>query len=238
MRTLAWVMVLVPLLVLVTGCGSRPVATGDNGKVSGAKKKRPVVKNVPQPATKIDVPEDLYDSPSAALADVKRWVDSKDAKAGQELLKTEAWLIRRGDKIVPELTARVENTQEDLAIRMTACRVLSKLGAVGRPAVMAAVDSSPKQLRVKAIESLGRIKPADKASVDKLIKLLDDKDYEIRKAALLGIGATEKAGAPAVSKLMDILNDTKEDETIRSLAKVALKKVDPRKGLMGADKER
>ncbi|WP_425617932.1 HEAT repeat domain-containing protein [Anatilimnocola sp. NA78] len=237
MRTLAWVIVLVPLLFLFTGCGSRPVATADNGgKV--VKKKRPVAKNVPQPATKIDVPEDLYDSPAAALADVKRWVDSKDGNAGQALLKTEAWLIRRGDKIVPELTARVEDKNEDLAIRMTACRVLSKMGPVGRPAVLAATDSSPVQLRVKAIECLGRIKPADKASVDKLMTLLDDKEYDIRKAALLGIAATDKAGAPAVSKLMDMLNDTKEDETIRSLAKVALKKVDPRKGLMGADKER
>ncbi|QDU26297.1 HEAT repeat protein [Anatilimnocola aggregata] len=237
MRTLVWVLLLLPSLFLVVGCGERPVATADSGAKS-VKKKRPLAKNIPQPATKIDVPEDLYDSPAAALADVKRWVDSKDSKAGQVLLKTEAWLIRRGDAIVPELTARVEDTSEDLAIRMTACRVLSKMGPVGRPAVLAAIDSSPQQLRVKAIESLGRIKPADKASVDKLIKLLDDKEYDIRKAALLGISATEKAGASATTRLMKLLNDTNEDETIRSLAKVALKKVDPRKGLMGADKEK
>jgi hypothetical protein len=35
---------------------------------------------------------------------------------------------------------------------------------------------------------------------------------------------------------MKTLNNTNEDETVRSLAKDALKKVDPRKGLQGADK--
>ena len=114
--------------------------------------------------------------------------------------------------------------------------ILAKLGPPGRPAVTAATDSPKKELRVKAIESLGRIKPVEKASLDKLMSLLDDKEYDIRKAALLGIKATEKEGAAATTRLMAVLNDTKEDETIRSLAKDALKSVDPRKGLMGADK--
>ena len=71
-----------------------------------------------------------------------------------------------------------------------------------------------------------------------LLALIDDKDNDIRRAAILGLTATKKDGSAAVPKLMDTLNNVNEDETIRSLAKVALKSVDPRKGLMGADKER
>lgn len=219
-------------LGVLTGCGERPVATAE----SGSKKK--VKKPATKPAAKIDIPENLYSSVPEALADAQRLVESKDPNAGHLLLKTETWIVRQGTSSVPLLAARVADDSENLYIRMTACRVLSKLGAPGRPAVTAATDSSKKELRVKAIECLGRIDPVEKASVDKLIALIDDKDYDVRKAALIGIAATKKDGSAATSKLMDTLNNTNEDETIRSLAKVALKAVDPRKGLMGADKER
>lgn len=215
---------------LLTGCGERPVANAEKGKP----KKKPGTK----PATKIDIPENMYGSVPEALADAKRLVETKDPNAGHLLLKTETWIVRQGNGNVPLLAARVADDGENLYIRMTACRVLSKLGAPGRPAVTAATSSSKKELRVKAIECLGRIDPVEKESVDKLIALIDDKDYDIRKAALLGLTATKKAGSAAVPKLMDTLNNVNEDETIRSLAKVALKAVDPRKGLMGADKER
>ncbi len=233
MRTLVFLGVILQLAVVLTGCGEMPAAKSDNG---GSKK--PKAKSATKPATKIEIDPNMYGSVPEALADVKRLVDSKDPKAPQTLLKTETWILRQGDKNVAMLAERVADNSENLAIRMTACRILAKLGAPGRPAVTAATDSSNKNLRVKALECLGRIKPVEKASVDKLIGLIDDKDYDIRKAALIGISATEKAGAAAVPKLMDTLNNTKEDETIRSLAKVALKSVDPRKGLMGADKER
>jgi hypothetical protein len=228
----AWAgLLLVIMAMVLSGCGARPVANADNG---GKKKKRPGA----VPAKKIEIDPNMYGSVPEALADVKRLVDTKDPNAGHELLKTETWILRQGNGNVSMLAARVADDNENLAIRMTACRILSKFGAPGRPAVTAATDSPKKELRVKAIECLGRIDPVEKASVDKLISLIDDKDYEIRKAALLGISATKTAGSAAVPKLMDTLNNANEDETIRSLAKVALKSVDPRKGLMGADKER
>jgi HEAT repeat protein len=146
--------------------------------------------------------------------------------------------VRQGDKNVSALAARVADDSENLAVRMTACRVLMKLGAPGRPAVTAATDSPKKELRVKAIECLGRIDPVEKASVDKLISLLDDKDNDIRRAALLGLTSTGKDGSKATNKLTAMLNDLNEDEKIRDLVKGTLKAVDPRKGLMGADKAR
>lgn len=215
-------------VLLLAGCGDRPVANADPKK----KAKKPGAK----PATKIDIDPNMYGSVPEALADVKRLVESGNASAGHELLKTETWILRQGEGNVGLLSERVADSNENLAIRMTACRILSKLGPSGRPAVIAATDSPKKELRVKAIECLGRIKPVERASLEKLMTLIDEKDYDIRKAALLGIKATEKEGAAATTKLMEVLNNTSEDETIRSLAKDALKSVDPRKGLMGADK--
>jgi hypothetical protein len=229
MRAVVSGLCLVALILLLTGCGDRPVANADPNK---KKPKKPGAK----PATKIDIDPNMYASVPAALEDVKRLAASGEASAGHELLKTETWIVRQGDGSVALLAERVADNGENLAVRMTACRILAKLGPPGRPAVTAATDSPKKELRVKAIESLGRIKPVEKASLDKLMSLLDDKEYDIRKAALLGIKATDKEGAAATTRLMAVLNDTKEDETIRSLAKDALKSVDPRKGLMGADK--
>jgi HEAT repeat protein len=235
MRILAGMCVLLMLLIAGAGCGDMPVAQS----AAQAKKKKAKAPGA-KPAAKIEIDPNKYANLDEALADVARIAAtaSKDAGAGHELLKSETWIVRQGDKNVAALAARVADDSENLAVRMTACRVLSKLGAPGRPAVTSATDSPKKELRVKAIECLGRIDPVDKASVDKLIALLDDKDNDIRRAALLGLTATKQDGAKSTSKLMDILNDTKEDETIRSLAKVALKSVDPRKGLMGADKKR
>jgi HEAT repeat protein len=99
---------------------------------------------------------------------------------------------------------------------------------------MEATASEPKELRVKAIECLGRIKPTSKEIVDKVIGLIDDPDYEQRKAALGALASIGKPAAKAKDRLIEILNNAKEDETIRSLAKKALKEVDPRKGLMNA----
>lgn len=229
MRAVVSCLWLVALMLLLTGCGDRPVANAD------PKKKKPK-KPGAVPAAKIDIDPNMYGSVAEAFEDVKRLAASGEASAGHELLKTETWIVRQGEQNVGMLSERVADNGENLAVRMTACRILAKLGPPGRPAVIAATDSSKKELRVKAIESLGRIKPVDRASVDKLMSLLDDKEYDIRKAALLGIKATEKEGAAATTKLMSVLNNTNEDETIRSLAKDALKSVDPRKGLMGADK--
>ena len=230
MRALVCSFLFLSFLLLLVGCGEMPTAKSDTKK----KPKPPGAK----PATKVEIDPNRYASVPEALADVKRLVESGDANAGHEMLKTETWILRQGEQSVPLLAERVADNGENLAIRMTACRVLSKLGPPGLPAVTAATDSPKKELRVKAIECLGRIKPVQKASLDKLISLLDDKEYDIRKAALLGIKATGKEGAAATTKLMAVLNNTSEDETIRSLAKDALKSVDPRKGLMGADKQK
>ena len=146
----------------------------------------------------------------------------------------------RGRRIAPDLEALIKDKAAGLRTRLTACRVLTRLGPVSVPALLVAVEDETQQLRLKAIECLGRVKPTSADVVTRLVALMDNENYEIRKSAFRAItvvGPPAKQHDPQlVEKLTNTLNDLKEDETIRSLAHDALKKIDPRKGLMGAEK--
>ena len=86
--------------------------------------------------------------------------------------------------------------------------------------------------RTGYVMDLARLKEVvSKEIVEKVISLIDDKDFEHRKAAIGALASIGKPAAAAKDRLQDILNDMNEDETIRGLAKKALKAVDPRKGL-------
>ncbi len=225
---------LATLMCFLVGCGGQ--ASGKAAKKTSKKAvpKKPAETFVPPPPPpKVD--QNAFADVDDAMAKVEELVKDQDEKTGQELLKVETWLQMQGDKITPELAERIKDTGGSLPTRFTACRVLMKLGpAAATPVLMEATASEPRELRVKAIECLGRLKPTSKQIVEKIISLIDDKDYEQRKAAIGALASIGKPAAAAKDRLQAILNDTKEDEMIRSLAKKALKEVDPRKGLMNA----
>jgi HEAT repeat protein len=106
---------------------------------------------------------------------------------------------------------------------------------VATPTLMEGIGGEPKQLRLKAIESLGRVEPSSNEIVTKLLALVEEQDFDTRKAALSGLKDVGVPAQAAADKLQAILNDSNEDETIRSLAKAALKAVDPRTGLMKSE---
>ncbi|MGI8979379.1 MAG: HEAT repeat domain-containing protein [Pirellulaceae bacterium] len=223
------------LLCFLVGCGGQ-ASSGKSAKKTSKKPapKKPAEAFIPPPLPpKVD--QDAFASVDAAMAAVEELVKDQDEKTGQELLKVETWLQMQGDKIAPELAARLQDTSGPLPTRITACRIVMKLGpSAAAPILMEATASEPRELRVKAIECLGRLKPTSKEIVEKIIRLIDDPEYEQRKAALGALASIGKPAGQAKDRLQAILNDTKEDETIRSLAKKALKAVDPRKGLMNA----
>lgn len=184
--------------------------------------------NLQPPAVK----PDEYPSLEAAFADVEKM--SADPLGGQKLSRIERWLDLQGERIAPDLAERIQDPATGLATRLTACRVLARMGPVATPTLLAALEGEPQQLRLKAIQSLGRVQPSSAPIVNKLLALLDEPDFETRKAALGGLKEIGPPAQEAVEKLMHLLNDTSEDETIRSLAKEALKSVQPRRGLMNA----
>jgi HEAT repeat protein len=228
--------ILFAALVGLSGCG--PVAAAKKP----AKKKPATTTVATRPTLQAPkVEQSAYASVAAAMADVERVSTLDDPnEANETLLKVETWLNMQGARIAPELEALIKDTGAGLPSRLTACRVLARLGPVALPTLLEATGGEPPLLRRKAIESLGRVKPPSAEAVTKLVSLLDDEDNEVRRSAL---GALGHIGQPAkqhepqlVQKLTSILNDVNEDETVRSMAKDALKKIDPRRGLMGAEK--
>lgn len=235
-KRLTVLLALAALSMFLSGCGGQPAARSKatSKKVSA---KNTVARKTAEPfvlpPSPPKVEQDAFASVDEAMAAVEELVKNPGEKQGQELMKVETWLQMQGTRITPQLAEKIKDQKEPLPTRITACRVLTRLGpAAATPVLMEATASEPKELRVKAIECLGRIKPTTSDIVDKVIVLVDDPDYEQRKAALGSLASIGKPAAKAKDRLMEILNDTQEDETIRSLAKKALKEVDPRTGLM------
>jgi HEAT repeat protein len=212
------------------GCGEVPAAAAKKSGKQQAARATLMVDDRPKLP---QVTQAEYASLDAAWADVEKL--SSDPTGGQKLLRIERWLGLQGDKIAPELAAKINDPSAGLATRLTACRVLARLGPVATPTLLGAIGGEPKQLRLKAIESLGRVEPPSDEIVKRLLALVDDQDFATRKAALGGLKDVGVPAKQAVDKLQTILNDPQEDETIRSLAKAALKAVDPRTGLMKAE---
>lgn len=229
---LGWSLSLALVASMLMGCGPAIAA-----KKPAKKAATTTVAARPTPqAPRVD--QDAYASVDAAMADVESVVGLGPDEANRKLLKVETWLNMQGAKIAPDLETKIKDPATGLATRLTACRVLTRLGPVAVPALMTAADSETKQLRLKAIECLGRVKPTSAEIVSRLTSSMGNEDYEIRKGAFRALAVV---GPPAqqhdpqlVDKLTSVLNDVKEDETVRSLAHDALKKIDPRKGLMNA----
>lgn len=230
-RGTAQLVFLALVALLVIGCGPRSTTTSKPSK----KKKQPTVAAdaKPKPAA---APLEFSSVPQAL--DAVEQMSLSGNPSSQELMQIEQWLSSKGTQAAPELSAALADPNRHLAVRITACRALARLGPTGKQPLLQAASAEPRQLRLKATESLGRIKPTDKAIVDQLVTLLNSDDFDQRKAALTALAtigpAASKADPKLVDKLTGLLNDTKQDETIRGLAKTALKRVDPRTGLQDA----
>ncbi|MCU0876297.1 MAG: HEAT repeat domain-containing protein [Pirellulaceae bacterium] len=82
------------------------------------------------------------------------------------------------------------------------------LGRIGPPAVpplVAALESSDPQARLRAAEVLARMGSDAKAAVPALTRLLDDPDEQIRKAATRALGRIGPAAEEAVPALVRAL---------------------------------
>lgn len=227
MRRLLVLMIAVLLASALAGCGEMPVKAA---KKPSKKKSVAAVDDRPKLP---EVTHADFANLDAAFAEVETL--ATDPTGGQKLVRVERWLSLQGDKIAGDLAAKIKDPSAGLATRLTACRALSRLGPVATPTLMEAIGGEPKQLRLKAIECLGRVEPSSDEIVARLLVLVDDQDFETRKTAINGlkdVGVTAKNSA---EKLQSLLNDPQEDETIRSVAKAALKAVDPRTGLMKAE---
>lgn len=211
-------------VVLIAGCGdSQP-----EPKKTVAKKPKK-----PEPAKldikPVEIPPDAFPSVEAALVELERVLALPDGdERKQAEIRAEGWLVLQQEKAVPAVAAWAADSQKGLPARITACRILRRLGPTGTDTLLVVASTGESvQLRRKAIESLGSMKPEAK-TVNKLIELLDDSDTQIQGQvidSLIRIGEPAKAA----SKKLNELRQTHAEEQIRVAAGQALKKVDPRK---------
>lgn len=177
----------------------------------------------------VEVKADEFASVEAALTELDRVLEMPDGEERNRAeIRAQNWLAMQQAAAVPLVAQRASNTEQSLARRITACRILGKLGPGGLDTLIAlAAKDDSSQLRRKAIESLGLMKPAEQRTIETLIAQLDDADTQVQWQtidALIKIGEPAKAAA---SKLRE-LRQNHADESIRVSAGEALKKVDPR----------
>src|SRR5687767_843143 len=102
-------LVLAAFLCFLVGCSGQ--ASGKAAKKTSKKAipKKPAETFIPPPPPpKVD--QDAFANVDAAMATVEELVKNQDEKTGQELLKVETWLQMQGDKIAPELAAKIKDS--------------------------------------------------------------------------------------------------------------------------------
>lgn len=218
---------------LVAAMGCRPMRTPPVTTAENQLKKPKANESKKVDVKPVEVKADEFASVEDALAEldhVQQLPNIDEHNRGE--IRVQNWLAMQQEKASPLIIARVKDPQQDIGRRITACRILGKLGPSGTDTlIVVAANDESSQLRRKAIETLGLIKPAETKSINALIALLDDADTQVQWQvidALIKIGEPAKGAA---SKLND-LRQNHADESIRVSAGEALKKVDPRRTLV------
>jgi hypothetical protein len=225
------------LLTAIVGCGNVPKPASENKSKSKTKDKE-------KPAAPKEEPIDpnAFASYEEALAAI---VAATAEQKPADMNKAERWLGLQGEKIAAKLSATVKDNGAPLAARISACRVLARIGPVATATLMevSKKETKPDQLRQNGVQWMGVIKPTSKEIVDQLIALSNEStgtkelNQKIRVAALqalLKIGPDVKKLRPDyVETLQNTLNSQTEDDSIRGQAKLTLKSIEPRRGFSG-----
>ena len=219
-------MVLATMVAAMSTPGCGPTRTAPAKAVAKKPKKVEPKKLDIKP---VEVKADEFASVEAALTELDRVLEMPDGDdRNRAEIRAQNWLAMQQAAAVPLVAQRASDKEQSIGRRITACRILGKLGPDGVDTLIALAEKDDSsQLRRKAIETLGVIKPAEKRAIDTLIAQLDDPDTQVQWQtvdALIKIGEPAKAAASKLSEL----RKNHADESIRVSAGEALKKVDPR----------
>jgi HEAT repeat protein len=229
---------LVATLTMTVGCGGSSIAEKTTAKKTSSNKQRkssspsePSPPPAPPPKPKIVVPQDAYSGVPQAL---QAYTDALKTQNAGEADRVEAWLEMNGEQSVKGLAEILKDSSTSPETQVAASRALGRSGPTAAKALMEVIATTKvDQVRLKSIESISILKPANPDTIKMLHGLMTHKDSRVRQSAIQGLA---RIGAPAkdvVPDLMNVLNNTKENDTVRSAAKDALKKIDPRKGFHG-----
>lgn len=94
------------------------------------------------------------------------------------------------------------------SLQETVADALRRIGSAAVPSLIQSLKSSDPDLRLQAIEILGRMGPEAKDAVPDLIERLGDDDPRVRKMAVRALGQIGPAAAAAVPELIRILQSS------------------------------
>ena len=212
------------VVLAVSGCGdSRPPATtADPPKKP--KRTEPQKLDIKPVAVKADE----FSSVDAALAELEQVLKLPPGEERNRAeIRVQSWLTMQQEKAAPNVAKRASDPQESLEMRITACRILGKLGPTGTATLVSiAKQGESSQLRRKAIQTLG-LMPANKEAIAELIAMLDEPDTQILGEVIDALKKFGTAAKDAAGKL-NTLRQGHAEEQIRVASGQALKKVDPR----------
>ncbi|MBM4005911.1 MAG: HEAT repeat domain-containing protein [Planctomycetes bacterium] len=154
-----------------------------------------------------------------------------------EIRGIEEWLKTRSDSAVEELSRVALDDQAPLPQRLIACRAMARIGSSAVPSLVQLTQHSTEQLKYRAAESLSIVSPHDARSVEALRELLQRDDSRLKGYAIRGLGQAGSLAKDSVPDLVAILNDYAQPDSIRNDAKLALRRIDPRRDLTGIEKD-
>jgi HEAT repeat protein len=145
------------------------------------------------------------------------------------------WLAAQGQPTIERMTAIMNDAAADVADRLAACMVLGHIGDPARKELLAALTSDLFNVRARAAQELGDMRPLTKETIAALLKRLDDeKDNRVLVQVIKALGEIGEPAKAATPKLLAIRDGPdKYDDTLRNAAHAAVKKVDPRRDFTG-----
>jgi HEAT repeat protein len=212
------------VVLAVSGCGeSRPAAT-----TADPPKKPNRTEPQKLDIKPVEVKANEFDSVDAALLELEQVLKLPSGEERNRAeIRVQSWLTMQQDKAAPSVAKRAGDPQESLEMRITACRILGKLGPTGTETLVTiAKQGESSQLRRKAIQTLG-LMPANKEAIAELITMLDEPDTQILGEVIDALKRFGTAAKDAAGKL-NTLRKAHAEEQIRVASGQALKKVDPR----------
>lgn len=93
------------------------------------------------------------------------------------------------------------------AVRRTAARELAAFGAPAVPLLIDLLGDAHLDVRVQAVNSLGRMGTVAQSAAPALVKVLDDRSVHLRRAAALSLGSITPVGDATVAALVRAVAD-------------------------------
>jgi len=120
------------------------------------------------------------------------------------------------------LVQALDNEHED--IQCAAEEAVNRVGQPAVPALLKAIRSPMSSMRIKAAQSLAKIKPPSKETIASLIAAMDDEDTDVQRAAIRALGAHGEHAKAAMPRLVE---KTKRDWKVSRSAVNALAQMGP-----------